>query len=94
MTKLMGRGRTHAVATESARTGKSRDEVEEEISEEVAQKMNLGLSQDEVFDLADENENIDSRQIVRPSDVNALCSEDEEMGRMECVVAVDDVPWF
>lgn len=91
MSGLMGRGRTHAVANYSL-DARTTNELERDIQEEITEKMNLGMDED---DLIAVNDRIDGRQITRPDDINVACSEKDGRGnRAECVVAVNDVPWF
>lgn len=91
MAGLMGRGRTHAVANYNLEA-RTTDELERDIQDEIAEKMNLGM---DMNDLQAVEDRIDGRQITRPDDINVACSEKHGRGdRAECVVAVDDVPWF
>lgn len=93
MSGLMGRGRTHAVATYSI-NGRDMEELEFDIQEEISEKMNLGLPKDRVYELYETIDELDGTQITSPEDVNVICREKDFGGRAECVVAVDDVPWF
>lgn len=79
----MGRGRTHAVVNRSKGVY-STNEIEEDLQEGIAKKMNLGMDKD---DLIAVNDRIDGRQVTRPDDINVKCSE-ENRDRVECIVAV------
>lgn len=94
MTRFMGRGRTHAVGSYSLNDDQTTTELKKNLQEEIAQKMNLGMDDD---DLRAVEDRIDTRQITAPSDISIACHEEHpelDSDRVECIVAVDEVNFY